>query len=320
MKEYLNALEYILNYGYKKEDRTGVGTISTFGLMMKFDLKEGFPAVTTKRLLFKSVTSELLWFLEGSTDERRLAEIHYGKDRKELIGKKTIWTENADFQGKNLGYTNTDTEKELGNVYGAQWINWNGNTNQIDKLIKDLKTNPYSRRHILSAWNVDQIDGMALPPCHVMSQFYVKEMSFNDRLKYFKKKHNIFIKDNNIEKVEELLNSMNVPTKALSCMLTQRSADFFLGVPFNIASYAILTHMLAHVCDMAVDTFVHSIGDAHIYLNHIEQVKEQLSREPLSLPKLHLNENIKSIYDFKMNDINIIDYVSHPAIKAEMAV
>ena len=205
----------------------------------------------------------MLWFIEGSDDERRLAEIHYGKPREELVGKTTIWTANADAQGVALGYENTDTVKKLGPVYGVQWRNWNG-IDQLAKLIEQIKTNPQSRRHILSAWNVSDIDAMALPPCHTFSQFYVN----NDG--------------------------------ELSCNLYQRSADLFLGVPFNIASYALLTHMIAQVCDLKVGEFVHTIGDAHIYMNHKNAIEEQLSRaEDIRLfPELKINPNVKNIDDF----------------------
>ena len=241
MRAYLDLLEYILENGEVRDDRTKTGTISSFGHQLKFDLSDGFPAVTTKSLAWKGVVSELLWFLEGSSDERRLAEIRYNKPRSELkdLSKfSTIWTDNADNQGKELGYINTDTIKELGPVYGVQWRNWSG-TDQIKKLINDLKDNPDGRRHILSAWNVNELDKMALPPCHVMSQYYISNGT-------------------------------------ISCHMYQRSADMFLGVPFNIASYALLLSILGNILDLKPKYFVHSFGDAHIYSNSIEQVKEQL--------------------------------------------
>ena len=284
-QQYLDLLQHILDNGDKKEDRTGVGTLSVFGAQMRFDLRESFPALTTKKLAFKSVVSELIWFLEGSTDERRLAEIHYGKYRLDIEDKTTIWTANADQQGVELGYTNNRLSKILGPVYGKQWRDWNGTgIDQIENLIHDLKNNPNSRRHILTAWNVEQIDKMALPPCHMMCQFHV--------------------------------NSKN----ELSCQLYQRSADMFLGVPFNIASYSLLTHMLAQVCNLTVGDYVHTIGDAHIYLNHIGQVKEQLSREPYDFPKLEMNTDINNINEFSMKDFNLLKYEHHPYIKADMAV
>jgi thymidylate synthase len=289
MKQYHDALRQIYQDGIDRGDRTGVGTRSLFGLQMRFDLQEGFPAVTTKKLAWKAVVSELLWFLEGSDDERRLAEIHYGKPREELIGKTTIWTANADAQGKKLGHENTDMVKQLGPVYGVQWRNfdyYNGSVSgidQIEQLIEGIKSDPSGRRHILSAWNPILISEMALPPCHCFAQFFV---------------HN----------------------GKLSCQMYQRSADMFLGVPFNIASYALLTHMIAQVCGLDVGELIMTFGDAHIYNNHFEQVKTQLEREPYKLPTLWLNPNIDNIDDFGMEHIALTNYVSHDTIKAPMAV
>ena len=287
MRAYLDLLEYILENGEVRNDRTNTGTISSFGHQLKFDLSDGFPAVTTKSLAWKGVVSELLWFLEGSSDERRLAEIRYNKPRSELkdLSKfSTIWTDNADNQGKELGYINTDTIKELGPVYGVQWRNWSG-TDQIKKLINDLKDNPDGRRHILSAWNVNELDKMALPPCHVMSQYYISNGT-------------------------------------ISCHMYQRSADMFLGVPFNIASYALLLSILGNILDLKPKYFVHSFGDAHIYSNSIEQVKEQLSREPLPLPKLKMPNisSIDGIKDLSIEDFKLEGYEHHPPIKAKMAI
>ena len=287
MRAYLDLLEYILENGEVRDDRTMTGTISSFGHQLKFDLSDGFPAVTTKSLAWKGVVSELLWFLEGSSDERRLAEIRYNKPRSELkdLSKfSTIWTDNADNQGKELGYINTDTIKELGPVYGVQWRNWLG-TDQIKKLINDLKVNPDGRRHILSAWNVNELDKMALPPCHVMSQYYISNGT-------------------------------------ISCHMYQRSADMFLGVPFNIASYALLLSILGNILDLKPRYFVHSFGDAHIYSNSIEQVKEQLSREPLPLPKLKMPNisSIDEIKDLSIEDFKLEGYEHHPPIKAKMAI
>tara|TARA_Y100001970_G_scaffold274934_1_gene375461 strand:+ start:2062 stop:2928 length:867 start_codon:yes stop_codon:yes gene_type:complete len=288
MKQYLELLDYILQHGEDRGDRTGTGVISSFGHQIRFNLEDGFPAVTTKSLAWKGVVSELLWFLEGSDDERRLAEIRFQKDRSKLTDLSkfsTIWTDNADNQGVELGYENTETTKKLGPVYGVQWRNWGG-VDQIKKLINDLQSNPNGRRHILSAWNVEKIDSMALPPCHVMSQFYISK---NGRL---------------------------------SCQMYQRSADMFLGVPFNIASYALLQSILANILDLIPGEFVHTFGDAHIYKNSIDQVKQQLSREPKKLPKLIMPnlDSIDALNNFSVDDFVLDGYESHPALKAPMAI
>ena len=288
MKQYLELLEKILSEGSERQERTGIGTLSIFGAQLRFDLNEGFPAVTTKKLAWKGVVSELLWFIEGSDDERRLAEIRFGKDRAELadLAKyKTIWTDNADHQGKNLGYENSEYKKLLGPIYGVQWRSWDKH-DQLNQLIQNLKSNPMSRRHILSAWNVAEIENMALPPCHVMSQFYVDNQN------------------------------------RLSCHMYQRSADMFLGVPFNIASYALLTHILAKTCDLKVGDFVHTFGDAHIYLNCIEQVKEQIKRKPLPLPKLQMPEIkiLEELQNVSVDDFVLQDYQHHEALTAPMAI
>ena len=287
MKQYLDLMKHVLDNGVVKEDRTGTGTVSVFGYQMRFDLSEGFPLVTTKKCNLKAIISELLWFLEGSTDERRLAELHHGDTRENIIGKNTVWTANADNQGVQLGYENSDTVKELGPVYGAQWRSWKGtdgkSIDQVTDLIEQIKTNPDSRRLILSAWNVGEIEKMALPPCHTFFQFYVANGK-------------------------------------LSCQLYQRSADIFLGVPFNIASYALLTMMIAQVCDLEVGDFVHTFGDAHLYSNHIEQANLQISRTPYEKPKMTINKDIKNIFDFKMEDFVLSEYEAHPHIKGAMAV
>lgn len=294
MKQYLDLLREVKTHGKTRTDRTGTGTISMFGTQTRYNLKEGFPAVTTKRLAWKSVVSELLWFLEGSTDERRLAEILFELPREQLTEKKTIWTENADNQGKSLGYENSDLVKELGPVYGEQWVNFRDSQkikqnskgiNQIKEVISLIKNNPDSRRIIFSAWNPDVIREMALPPCHVMAQFYVHDGE-------------------------------------LSCQLYQRSADLFLGVPFNVASYALLTYILAQICELEVGDFIHTIGDAHIYSNHIEQVNEQLTRVPLRMPKLVLPEfnSLEELLELKTSDFTLQSYRFLPPIKAPMAV
>ena len=276
MKQYHELLKDILNNGEERNDRTGVGTISVFGRQLRFDLTQGFPAVTTKKLAWKAVVSELLWFLEGSNDERRLAEILYGRPDS---GRNTIWTGNAEAA---YWQPRAKFPGDLGRVYGVQWRDWGG-VDQVAKLIDGLKNDPTGRRHIISAWNVDELDQMALPPCHVMSQFYVSKGK-------------------------------------LSCHMYQRSVDVFLGLPFNIASYALLTHMVAHVCGLEAGELIISTGDTHIYSNHVEQVKEQLSREPYPLPTLWLNPNIKDINKFSMETIELDNYKCHGTIKAEMAV
>ena len=287
MKAYLDLLQFILENGDKKEDRTNTGTISSFGHQLAFDLEDGFPAVTTKSLAWKGVVSELLWFLEGSDDERRLAEIRFGKDRSELIDLSkysTIWTDNADNQGKQLGYENTEYKKNLGPVYGVQWRNWGG-IDQIANLLENLHKNPDGRRHILSAWNVGDIEKMALPPCHVMSQFYVNNGT-------------------------------------ISCHMYQRSADMFLGVPFNIASYALLLCIFGKILNLKPKRFVHSFGDAHIYMNSVDQVKEQLSRTPIKPPELSIPEidSLSDISNYEIDDFKLLNYEHHPAIKAKMAI
>jgi thymidylate synthase len=287
---YLNALQEILDTGEHRPDRTGVGTISKFGVQMRFDLAQGFPAVTTKKLAWKSCVSELLWFIEGSGDENRLKEILHGE---RYTDKKTIWSDNATapyWVSKRLQRHAGD----LGRVYGVQWRRWRAplvrinkvvlqNCDQLLTLIDGIKNDPYSRRHIISAWNPGELDLMALPPCHMMSQFYVSNGK-------------------------------------LSCQMYQRSADMFLGVPFNIASYALFTHMIAQVCGLGVGELIIVLGDAHIYENHVDQVKEQLKRKPLPLATLQLNSNIKDITKFDMKDISLDGYESHDAIKAPMAV
>ena len=290
MQQYHDALQYVLDNGEAVNDRTGVGTKSVFGYQMRFDLRDGFPAVTTKRLAWKAVVGELIWFLEGSTDERRLAEITHGKSREELVGKNTIWTANADNQGQALGYENNELVKELGPVYGYQWRNFDGceqleGVDQIEWLINEIRTNPDSRRLILSAWNPNQLSQMALPPCHTLAQFRVINGS-------------------------------------LSCQLYQRSADMFLGVPFNIASYALLMCIIARICDLKIADFVWTCGDAHIYTTHEEQVKLQLERTPRSLPTLQLPKltSLDDVLNSSVSDYVLRDYDPMEPIKAPMAV
>ena len=264
MQQYLNLLQHIFDTGVHKSDRTGTGTQSCFGYQMRFDLNEGFPLVTTKKLHVKSIIHELLWFLKGETNIAYLKE-----------NGVRIWDEWADEQG------------ELGPVYGKQWRSWEGAdgkvVDQVSDLVEQIKKNPDSRRLIVSAWNVADLPEMALMPCHTLFQFYVAEGK-------------------------------------LSCQLYQRSADVFLGVPFNIASYALLTIMIAQVCNLQPGEFIHTFGDVHIYSNHMEQVKLQLSRKPFPLPAMKLNPSVKNIFDFKFEDFTLENYQSHPAIKAAVAV
>ena len=288
-KVYLDALKNILENGEDRPDRTGVGTRSIFGLQMRFNLEDGFPAITTKKLAWKAVVSELLWFIEGSGDEYRLREILHGDRYSE---KRTIWTDNAeaDYWVKRKLQRHPG---DLGRVYGVQWRRWRKplirinkvilqNHDQLLELIDGIKTDPYSRRHIITAWNPGEVDLMALPPCHMMAQFYVNNGK-------------------------------------LSCQMYQRSADMFLGVPFNIASYALFTHMIAQVCNLEVGELIITLGDAHIYNNHFDQVKEQLKREPKPLATLQLNSEIETITEFEMEDVELVGYESHDAIKAPMA-
>jgi thymidylate synthase len=264
MRQYHDLLRLVLENGQARLDRTGVGTISVFGAQARFDLRENFPLLTTKKLHLRSIIHELLWFLRGDTNVRSLNE-----------NGVTIWDEWADEQG------------DLGRVYGAQWTDWRGakgeHINQIDDVIAQIRSNPESRRLIVSAWNPAELEAMALPPCHVLFQFYVR-------------------------------------SGELSCQLYQRSADLFLGVPFNIASYALLTLMVAQVCDLAPGEFVHTFGDLHLYQNHLEQARQQLSRECRPLPRIKLNPAVKNIHDFRYEDFSLLDYNPHPAIRAPIAV
>jgi thymidylate synthase len=264
MQQYLDLMQHVLNNGTKKEDRTGTGTVSVFGYQMRFNLAEGFPVVTTKKLHLRSIIHELLWFLKGDTN------IHYLKEN----GVR-IWDEWADENG------------ELGPVYGSQWRSWptpdGRHIDQIAQVVDQIKNNPDSRRIIVSAWNVAEIENMALPPCHAFFQFYVADGK-------------------------------------LSCQLYQRSADIFLGVPFNIASYALLTMMMAQVCGLEVGDFVHTLGDAHLYSNHLEQTELQLSRKPYPLPTMKINPAVKDIFDFTFDDFELVGYESHPHIKGVVAV
>ena len=280
-EDYLDLMHYVMTEGIDVEDRTGVGTRSVFGAQYHHDLSDGFPAITTKRLAWKAVVSELLWFLEGSTDERRLCEIQHGTRDP---SKKTIWTANADNQGVALGYENSDQVKELGPVYGRQWRDFDG-VDQIQWVIDEIKTNPNSRRLIVSAWHPVDIVLMALPPCHMMFQF-------------------------------------NVQNGMLNCQMYQRSADLFLGAPFNIASYSLLTHMIAQICDLTPGTFIYTLGDAHVYHNHFDAINMQLDREPRDLPTLKMPEftTLDELLETKPSDYVLEGYDPLPSIKAPMAV
>ena len=277
MKTYLDSLKFVLENGQERKDRTGTGTIGVFGLQSRYDLSLGFPAVTTKKLAFRACLSELLWFIEGSGDERRLCEILHGTRDS---AKSTIWTDNAN---SDYWLPKSKYPGDLGRVYGVQWRDFGG-VDQLNELILGIKNDPYGRRHILTAWNPAELNEMALPPCHCFAQFYVSADG------------------------------------KLSCQMYQRSCDMFLGVPFNIASYSLLTHMISQVCGLEAGEFVHVLGDAHIYLNHVEQVKEQLAREPLPLPTLWINPDVTVIDHFTMEDFRLDGYEHHPPIKAPMAV
>ena len=276
MKQYLEVLKNCYHNGKDVNSRAGK-VRKVFGYQIRFDLNKGFPALTTKKLAWKAVVSELLWFLEGSNDERRLAEILYEKDREDLKDKKTIWTQNA-----NSEYWKEKANflGDVGRIYGVQWRDFKG-FDQIKSLIKGIKKDPDSRRHILSAWNPAELDLMSLPPCHAFSQFFISN-------------------------------------RKLSCQLYQRSCDMFLGVPFNIASYSLLLHLIAYECDLKVDEFILTLGDYHIYHEHFDQVEIQLKREPRKLPQLKFIP--KDIFSYQVNDFELIDYTPHPTIKAEMNV
>ena len=276
MKQYLEALKHCYDNGTDVESRAGK-VRKDFGFQMHFDLSKGFPAITTKKLAWKSVVSELLWFIEGSDDERRLAEILYNDKRENLKDKKTIWTQNAE---ADYWKPKARFEGDVGKIYGFQWRNFNGE-DQLENLISGLKNDPNGRRHIISSWNPPELKNMSLPPCHVFSQFFISK-------------------------------------NKLSCQLYQRSCDMFLGVPFNIASYSLLTHMLAKECSLEVGTFIHSLGDFHIYEEHFEQVKIQLERLPKKLPILDFEK--KNFYDYNINDFKLLDYKHDPKIEASMNV
>ena len=297
MKQYLDLLQYVLDHGTERQDRTGTGTVGVFGYQMRFDLSQGFPVLTTKKLHLRSIIYELLWFLRGDTN------IKYLKDHG-----VSIWDEWADAEGN------------LGPVYGSQWRSWpdgrGGTIDQIANVVEQIKTNPYSRRLMVTAWNPAEIEEMALPPCHCLFQFYVEPAAPQVG-------SGQCVVDSNRDQVLPTTHS-SLPTQPakgrLSCQLYQRSADIFLGVPFNIASYALLTMMMAQVCGLEPGEFVHTFGDAHIYKNHLDQVHLQLTREPRPLPTMHINPERKSIFDFEYEDFRLEGYDPHPHIKGEVSV
>lgn len=400
MKQYLDLLQKVLETGTERQDRTGTGTIGLFGAQMRFDLREGFPLVTTKRVYWHGVVSELLWFLRGATNAAELQKegvhiwdawavmdpVYYetplsGDDRLSLFFK--MYPE-VDVAGKMEEFKRMSREEliatldmagvpithrqalidsgELGPIYGRQWRSWmgvrKGAIDQIANVIEGLKSNPYSRRHIVSAWNPDDLPSeslspqenvingnMALAPCHCLFQFHVTPMTLLERIALFTERHgtnthldglyaeyeaNLHTCETGVEaaertdavnaQVEAILNVAGIPDKKLSCQLYQRSADLVLGVPFNIASYALLTHMVAQACDMGVGEFIWTGGDVHVYKNHLDQVKEQLQREPRALPTLKLNPFVRDVFEFKHVDIAVFGYDPHPAIKASVAV
>ena len=276
MKQYLDALKFCYQSGENVNSRAGA-VRKSFGYQMRFDLSKGFPAITTKKLAWKAVVSELLWFIEGSNDERRLAEILYEDKRDNLINKKTIWTQNAE---ADYWKSKSKFKGDVGKIYGVQWRSFNG-VDQLKKLIDGIKNDPNGRRHIISSWNPPELEKMSLPPCHVFSQFFVSE-------------------------------------NKLSCQLYQRSCDMFLGVPFNIASYSLLTHMLARECNLDVGYFIHSLGDFHIYAEHFDAVKTQLKRSPMKLPTLEFET--KNFFKYGINDFYLKNYEHHAKIEAEMNV
>jgi len=336
MKQYIDLLKYIKKNGDIKDDRTGTGTISVFGYQNRYNLENGFPLLTTKKMATKAIFAELLWFLEGSTDERRLVEIQHSGKREDLIDKKTIWTANANNQAVALGYENNDLVKELGPIYGHNWRKYGLSQadigiDQISDIIEEIKNNPNSRRLIVNAWDPLTVKKATLPPCHTMFQFMV--IPKNETQIHYEIQNNFSSHPDYSKMMEQYNNDPEntkfsdyahlfpgIKTAKLSCQLYQRSADAFLGVPFNIASYALLNHMIAQVTDLDVGEFIHTFGDLHIYKNHIEQVDTQISRAPLNLSELKLNKNIKNIFDFKMSDIKITNYNSHDGIKAPMAI
>lgn len=290
MQQYLDLCRHVLEHGEKREDRTGTGTISTFGYQMRFDLTKGFPLLTTKKVFYRGIFEELLWFLSGNTNIKPLVDKKVGIWNEWPYDK---YSKSPDFKGETLeefiekirdDQEFADKYGDLGPVYGKQWRDFNG-VDQISQLIDGIKNNPFSRRHLVVAYNPSEVKDMALPPCHSLFQFYV-----------------------------------SADGKKLSCQLYQRSGDVFLGVPFNIASYSLLLAMVAQVCDLEPYEFIHTFGDVHIYLNHLDQINEQLSRTPRPLPKLVLNKDVKNIFDFKYEDIKIEDYDPYPAIKGAVSV
>lgn len=300
MKQYHQLLQHVLINGTKKPDRTGTGTRSVFGHQMRFNLANGFPLVTTKKIHMKSVIAELLWILSGSTNNNDLRALG-----------STIWDEWAAEDGS------------LGPIYGKQWRSWSGKEGPIDQIkqaIEQLKCDPHSRRIVVSAWNPDDLPDMALAPCHALFQFYVSDMTTQERMQWVTTNGRIIIGSSDDEFVNACLDECNTPRRKLSCQLYQRSADVFLGVPFNIASYSLLTHMMAEQCGFAVGDFIWTGGDCHLYENHLEQAALQLGRTPNPLPRLRLSQAVESIFEYTPEDVALVGYDAHPGIKAPVAV
>lgn len=363
-RQYLDLLRTVLKKGRKKADRTGVGTMSMFGYQMRFDMREGFPLLTTKKLFTKAIVHELLWFLKGGDNIKYLVDNGVGiwnewpwqaymKAHDKLKSKLDEATRNADTTGSAEEVDNlkrmlsnhppltlsefvikvrednefADKWGDLGPVYGKQWVSWEGTmgknnkhitVNQIDLMLKDLATNPDSRRIMVSAWNVSQVPEMKLPPCHWAFQLWTRELSEDERESIGRERNQL--PDQHDEWNHKTFDEVGLPKRAVSLMFQMRSVDCFLGMPFDIASYGILLEMIAQVSGMVADELLVTSGDTHIYLNHLEQVNEQLTREPYDLPKIKLNPDVKSIYDFKFEDITFENYKAHPSIKADVAI
>lgn len=337
MEQYKNLIKDVLENGTNKLGRNDNDTLSVFGRELRVDLTDGFPMITTKYVNFESVFSELIWFLEGSTNERRLAEIRYGKLANELKDKKTIWSPNADAQGVALGNNYNQYIKDLGPIYGAQWRYWKDEhgfyIDQIMNVLNLLREEPMTRRAIVNAWNVADLNKMAIPPCHMAFQFYAEPMNKKDKIYWIYEHGNIVDKDNMVDgkdfnsltsdEIDVIAKEVNCPEYALSIRVDQRSVDLFLGLPYNIPSYSILLHIFAKVLGHMPKELIMHMGDVHLYGNHIEQAKELLTREPKLPPKLVIHRDDLCCLDFKdlqLQDITLEEYVYHPKLKGKMAV